>query len=552
MPLEKYPDLRVEFRVVQLLTFTVISRCCSPSVRIALKPCWDYLDAGHQAWHFIESTYQREQSSSGRSSGGRPAKDTDKQKSAKESGRGGGGRRREWWVCGDPDHLSFECPDCSDLDDEDAKGGRGRSAGRRPLRESKPCREKQSIKSSTSMKDAHSSAEGKGRDDKEASCSLVGVVELTISLAPEACKDFQAMAAAMKANPLVVLPNSGCSHHLMGTKEVFLDLQPSGDVKHECGFNEALQDVQGRGTVALQGEAGKQVLIPNVLYVPCVHANVLSAGQLKENGVKLQEDGDEMLLVSATGDVLGRASYTCRVLFTDLRPCLVKSTSPTMEVVALWAIVSATKSMPDRLHARLAHVCIDTIQRSAKHEVAIGLDLKPTFGSDSPRVSCIGDRPQPQNGMAEREMRMVVKSVWTMLLHMGVQHHWWHLALRQAVKFLVPEQQRGGKLKPKARWALHLGVSEASKGWELLDIANNLVVTLSDVVFYDTIPPAPPLVANLCGLTPVSVSGDEGRSGASPVEPAKSITGGRRDAAKVGMGAKLTPTREQAEKVQPN
>ncbi|CAI7873325.1 unnamed protein product [Closterium sp. NIES-54] len=38
-----------------------------------------------------------------------------------------------------------------------------------------------------------------------------------------------------------------------------------------------------------------------------------------------------------------------------------------------------------------------------------------------------------QNGMAEREMRTVVESVRTMVLHMGVQHHWWHLALRKAV-----------------------------------------------------------------------------------------------------------------------
>ncbi|CAI7889680.1 unnamed protein product [Closterium sp. NIES-53] len=55
---ESFLDLRAEFCVVQLLTFTVISRCCSPGVRIALKPCRDYLDAGHQAWHFIESTCQ--------------------------------------------------------------------------------------------------------------------------------------------------------------------------------------------------------------------------------------------------------------------------------------------------------------------------------------------------------------------------------------------------------------------------------------------------------------------------------------------------------------
>ncbi|CAI7896064.1 unnamed protein product [Closterium sp. NIES-54] len=57
-PSENYLYLRAEFRVVQLLTFTVISWCCSPGVQIALKLCRDYLDAGHQVWHFIESTYQ--------------------------------------------------------------------------------------------------------------------------------------------------------------------------------------------------------------------------------------------------------------------------------------------------------------------------------------------------------------------------------------------------------------------------------------------------------------------------------------------------------------
>ncbi|CAI7891496.1 unnamed protein product, partial [Closterium sp. NIES-54] len=93
-----------------------------------------------------------------------------------------------------------------------------------------------------------------------------------------------------------------------------------------------------------------------------------------------------------------------------------------------------------------------------------------------------------QNEMVEWEMRTVVESVQTMLLHMGVKQHRWHLALRQAVwvrnylerstlppgttscqlltgkkpdltlarvwgcmvQFLVPEQQRGGKLASKA------------------------------------------------------------------------------------------------------
>ncbi|CAI7879901.1 unnamed protein product [Closterium sp. NIES-54] len=365
-----------------------------------------------------------------------------------------------------------------------------------------------------------------------------------VSLAPEAGEDFQAVAAPVQANPMAVLLDSGCSHYLMGTKVVFVDMAPSDDVKHVRGFNGALHPVEGRGTIALQGEAGKQVLIPEVLYVLGVQADMLFAGQLKERGVQLQGDDDEMLLVAATGEVLGRAHYNGRVLCNDLHPCSTRSSST--EVVALRTIVLATKSTPDRLHARLAHVGVDMIKSSAKHEVATELNIKPSTGVDPPCVSCVGGKlalhnfpdkgsdaeealavvhidlcgpfrvaakdgslyflllkdrqtrfvwvmpvakksdvlrefqkwlvlverhakksvlmlcsdrggeflgkeftdfvdgkgivhdltcpytPQ-RNGMAEREMRTVVESVQTMLLHMGVQHQWWHLALRHAI-----------------------------------------------------------------------------------------------------------------------
>ncbi|CAI7751194.1 unnamed protein product [Closterium sp. NIES-54] len=51
-------ELRREFRAAHLLTFMVISRCFLPVVQLALRSCRERLDAGHQAWHFILSTYQ--------------------------------------------------------------------------------------------------------------------------------------------------------------------------------------------------------------------------------------------------------------------------------------------------------------------------------------------------------------------------------------------------------------------------------------------------------------------------------------------------------------
>ncbi|CAI7829061.1 unnamed protein product [Closterium sp. NIES-53] len=194
---------------------------------------------------------------------------------------------------------------------------------------------------------------------------MVGVVEQTVTLEPEAGEYFRAVAAAVQANLMVVLLVSGCSHHLMGTKEAFVDNAPSGDVKHVRGFNEALQTVEGRGIVALQGEAGKQVLILDMLYVPGVQANLLSAGQLKENGVLLQDDGNEMMLVNATGQVLidrGGGSAD---------DCIGN------EVDAAQVAREACK----RWHRH--------IKSSAKHNVATGLDIKPLTGTNLPCVSCV-------------------------------------------------------------------------------------------------------------------------------------------------------------------
>ncbi|CAI7823176.1 unnamed protein product [Closterium sp. NIES-54] len=60
LPIPSVDDvgLRGEFCAAHFLTFMVISRCCSPVVQLALKSCRERVDAGHQAWHFILSTYQ--------------------------------------------------------------------------------------------------------------------------------------------------------------------------------------------------------------------------------------------------------------------------------------------------------------------------------------------------------------------------------------------------------------------------------------------------------------------------------------------------------------
>ncbi|CAI7765518.1 unnamed protein product [Closterium sp. NIES-54] len=631
--------LRGEFRAAHLLTFMVISRMMMVSgtresldedsitsyilqdetMQEAEQPTELFPQANYAAPTKLNQQQGQRRKPNG---GGQSTEDVDEKRSTRDKGRGGGGRRWECWICHDPDHLSYECLDRDDNDEDDTKGGHGRSTSRRPRRDAKQRKEKQTSKKTSSTKDVDNSS-GKSRGDGEASCSMVGVMEPTVSLAPKAGKDFRAVAAAVQANPMAVLLDSSCSHHLMGTKAIFVDMTPSDGVKHVRGFNGALQPVEGRGTVALQGEARKWVLIPNVLYVQGIQANLLSAGQVKESGVQLKGDGDEMLLVAATGGVLGRARYTGRVLCIDLRPCSTLSQST--EVVALRTIVPATKSTSDQLREARAHRGGEFLGKEFIDFVdgkGIVHDLTCPY------------TPQ-QNGMAEREMRTAVESVRTMMLHMGVQHHRWHLALRQAVwvrnclersttpsgttpyqlltgkkpdlmlawvwgcivQFMVPEQKRGGKLVPKARWGLHLGVSPESKGWEVLDLSDK-VVTSVEVIFYEMLslevwtvmfgpasgrtqahpptdtttatipllaevdepadedvveilPPSPVLappfpVADRPVSTPVSAAGDEGSLEASPVAPASGIVDGRQGAKLVDQDGKPSTTGVQS------
>ncbi|CAI7880778.1 unnamed protein product [Closterium sp. NIES-53] len=400
--------------------------------------------------------------------------------------------------------------------------------------------------------------------------AMLGVLERTVLLAPEVGEDYKAVAATVQANPMAVLLNSGCSHHLMGTKEAFVDMESSGDVSHVRGFNGALQVVQGRGTVALQGEVGKHILIPDVFYVPGVQANLLLADHLKDNGVKLQEDSNEMMLISTAGDVLGRARYSGRVLCTDLRP--------------------------------LVHFGIKTIKILAKHEVATGLDVKPSAGADLPCVSCIGGKLAqhtfPEKGSNVDEALAVVHiDLCRSFQEASKDGSICSLLLKDKKKLVLsadqecPSSNVAGKLASNAQWGLHLGVLQESKSWEVLDLTDNKDITTVEGIFYEPLllevwkirygpasgrthanlpmdssmatssPSASPPVIDLPSMTSspspsphiinlprrghMSATGDEGRLGVSLMASARGIASGQHDDTQVGVGGKPLTKKEQ-------
>ncbi|CAI7765880.1 unnamed protein product [Closterium sp. NIES-54] len=345
---------------------------------------------------------------------------------------------------------------------------------------------------------------------------------------------------------------------------------------------------------------------------------------------------------------------------------------PTTKVVALRAIVSVTKSTPDRLHARLAHVGLNTIQSSAKHEVATGLDLKSASGADLPCVSCVGGKLArhtfPDHGSDADDVLAVVHvdlcgqfrvaakdgSLYFLLLkdrktrYVGVPREAVHrlrerqgdrprpdltlhptaerhdgardedaggIGANDAVAHgraapLVASHSTAGHLGPQLPGAVDvaagddaipaadreearlvagmgMGLHGAVLGprvaawwtaeaegqvWKsehglasgrpptipptdtsmatlplLTEIGEPAAEDVEDVPspFPSPAPRAPPLLADLRGLTLVSAFGDEGRSGASPVAPTKSFAGGRRDVQQVDVRVKSTQPGEE-------
>ncbi|CAI7739074.1 unnamed protein product [Closterium sp. NIES-54] len=178
-----------------------------------------------------------------------------------------------------------------------------------------------------------------------------------------------------------------------------------------------------------------------------------------------------------------------------------------------------------------------------------------------------------QNGMAKREMRTVDEAVRTMLLHMGVKHHWWHLDLRQAVwvhncleraslpSGMTPHEllfEKKPDLTMAQVWGYMVQEQDASTRTPSApppDSSSEMPPLLADIDEHEDkdveeVPLPPPIVPLSATSSPSpsppvvdlpqkrssSDAVDEGRLGASPAAPTSCIAGGRRNAEKVADG----------------
>ena len=88
----------------------------------------------------------------------------------------------------------------------------------------------------------------------------------------------------------VWLVDSGCSNHMTGQKNLLRELDETQKQIVKLGDNKDI-NVEGKGIVSLKTSYGKVKLLHDVQFVPNLAHNLLSVGQLLENGYSVLFDG---------------------------------------------------------------------------------------------------------------------------------------------------------------------------------------------------------------------------------------------------------------------
>ena len=84
--------------------------------------------------------------------------------------------------------------------------------------------------------------------------------------------------------------DSGCSDHMTGIRSLFKELDENQ--KSEVPFgDDKMVKVEGKGTIGIKTSQDNVKLLHDVQYVPNLTHNLLSVGQLMEDGYSILFDG---------------------------------------------------------------------------------------------------------------------------------------------------------------------------------------------------------------------------------------------------------------------
>ncbi|KAJ9560810.1 hypothetical protein OSB04_005970 [Centaurea solstitialis] len=155
--------------------------------------------------------------------------------------------------------------------------------------------------------------------------------------------------------------DNGASNHMTGIRTHFkeIDEKISGRVRFGDG---SYVEIKGRGSILLECKNKEQRIILNVYYIPSLKSNILSLGQLTENGCKIIMQDNVLLLYGQDQKLLMRVERSRNRLYkinlkVGVPICLLTNLE---DHAWLW-------------HARLGHLNFDSIKQMTRKKLVEGI-----------------------------------------------------------------------------------------------------------------------------------------------------------------------------------
>ncbi|KAJ4817458.1 polyprotein [Rhynchospora pubera] len=156
--------------------------------------------------------------------------------------------------------------------------------------------------------------------------------------------------------------DSGCSNHMTGFKHLFDQLDETHKLKVKLGDDKVI-NVEGKGTVAVQTSQHNTRLLYDVYFIPQLTQNLLSIGQLIENGYSvIFEERKCTITDKATQQIMAVVEMATNKLFP-------------LEISSVEEKVMTTKlSNPSEIwHLRYGHLNVNGLKLLSQKQMVFGL-----------------------------------------------------------------------------------------------------------------------------------------------------------------------------------
>lgn len=151
--------------------------------------------------------------------------------------------------------------------------------------------------------------------------------------------------------------DNGASNHMTGQRSKFKDLDENvtGQVKFGDG---SIVHIKGKGSVAIKCKTGEERILQQVYYIPSLQSNIISLGQLSEDGYKIILNGEYLWVRDKRDKLLMKVKRSFNRLYKII-----------LEPIDYSCLLSEENSAEWLWHSRLGHVNFNAMVQMASKEM---------------------------------------------------------------------------------------------------------------------------------------------------------------------------------------